>query len=144
MSAAGSFAARWTRIVAERDLDALGAILHDDVVLRSPVLHRPTEGRLAVGLVLAHVVEVLEPLRYTGVYEDGANGVVLRFTAHVAADDGRRLDVEGVDVFALDDDGRIRELTVMLRPLSALQAVGARMRDRLLDASGPGRAGPPA
>ncbi len=133
MSTAGSFAERWTRIVAERDLDALGAILCDDVVLRSPVLHRPTEGRLAVGLLLAHVVEVLEPLRYTGVYEDGGNGVVLRFTARVTADDGRALDVDGVDVFSLDGDGRVRELTVMIRPLSALQAVGARMRERLAD-----------
>ena len=133
MRAAESFAERWTRIVADRDLDALGAILRDDVVLHSPVLHRPTEGRLAVGLLLSHVVEVLEPLRYTAAYDDGADGVVLRFTARVAADDGRALDVEGVDVLALDADGRVRELTVMLRPLSAVQAVGARMRERLLD-----------
>jgi hypothetical protein len=133
MGAVVSFTERWARIVAERDLDALAAILRDDVVLHSPVLHRPTEGRLAVGLLLSHVVEVLQPFRYTGAYEDGANGVILRFTAHVAADDGRQLDVEGVDVFALDGDGRVRELTVMLRPLSALQAVGVRMRERLLD-----------
>lgn len=133
MSAAGSFAERWTRVVAEHDLDALGAILRDDVVLRSPVLHRPTEGRLAVGLLLAHVVEVLDPLRYTGVYENDGNGVVLRFTARVTADDGRALDVDGVDVFSLDGDGRVHELTVMIRPLSALQAVGARMRERLAD-----------
>lgn len=134
MGAAGSFAERWTQIVAERDLDALGVILCDDVVLHSPVLHRPIEGRPAVGVLLSHVVEVLEPLRYTADYDDGADGVVLRFTARVAADDGRELDVEGVDVFSLDAEGRVRELTVMLRPLSALQAVGARMRERLLDA----------
>jgi ketosteroid isomerase-like protein len=131
-SAAESFTERWARIVVERDLDALAAILCDDVVLHSPVLHRPTEGRLAVGVLLSHVVEVLEPLRYTGAYDDGADGVVLRFAARVTADDGRELDVEGVDVFALDADGRVRELTVLLRPLSAVQAVGARMRERLL------------
>jgi hypothetical protein len=34
-------------------------------------------------------------------------------------------------VFGLDDEGRIPTFTVMLRPLSSVQAVGARMREQL-------------
>ena len=57
--------------------------------------------------------------------------MTLQFETSVPADDGRRLEVEGVDVFGLDEEGRIASLTVMLRPLSAVQAVGARMREQL-------------
>ena len=53
------------------------------------------------------------------------------FETTVADDNGRLLEVEGVDVFRLDDAGRVTTLTVMLRPLSAVQAVGARMREQL-------------
>ncbi|MGI8864230.1 MAG: hypothetical protein ACR2JH_07510 [Solirubrobacteraceae bacterium] len=41
--------------------------------------------------------------------------------------DGRQ--VEGIDKLTFDAHGRIRELKVMLRPASALQAVGARMAE---------------
>jgi hypothetical protein len=41
--------------------------------------------------------------------------------------DGKR--VEGIDVLRFDEEGRISELKVMLRPASALQAVGARMAE---------------
>ena len=57
--------------------------------------------------------------------------MTLQFETSVLADDGRRLDVEGVDVVGLDEEGGIASLTVMLRPLSAAQAVGARMREQL-------------
>jgi hypothetical protein len=59
------------------------------------------------------------------------NGVTLQFETSVDADDGRRLEVEGVDVFRLDSEGRIASLTVMLRPLNATQAVASRMREQL-------------
>ena len=125
------FVERWKETVARRDLVALESLLADHVVFRSPVLFRPTGGRGPTTLVLAAVLEVFGELEYTHAYLDEPGGVTLQFETSVADDDGRRLDVEGVDVFRLDDTGRIVSLTVMLRPLSAVQAVGARMREQL-------------
>jgi len=49
---------------------------------------------------------------------------VLEFATEV---EGRQ--VEGIDKLTFDENGRIRELKVMLRPASALQVVGARMSE---------------
>jgi ketosteroid isomerase-like protein len=125
------FVDRWQEAVAARDLGALAELLRDDVVFRSPVVHAPTTGRGPTSLVLAAVTEVFGPLEYTHAYLDEPDGVTLEFRTSVTGDDGRRLDVDGVDVFRLDGDGRIAALTVMLRPLSATLAVGARMREQL-------------
>ena len=125
------FVERWRAVVAARDPAGLESLLAEDVCFLSPVVFRPTVGRGPTTLVLAAVLEVFGELHYTHAYLDDPGGVTLQFETSVAGDDGRRLDVEGVDVFRLDDAGRIVSLTVMLRPLSAVQTVGARMREQL-------------
>jgi hypothetical protein len=57
---------------------------------------------------------------------------ILEFATEV---DGRQ--VERIDKLTFDEDGRIRELKVMLRPASALQAVGARMAEEFARLSVP-------
>jgi hypothetical protein len=125
------FVERWKATVASRDVSALESVLDEDVEFRSPVLFRPTTGRGPTTMLLAAVLEVFGKLEYTHAYVDEPDGVTLQFETEVTGDDGRRLAVEGVDVFRLDTAGRIVSLTVMLRPLSAVQAVGARMREQL-------------
>jgi ketosteroid isomerase-like protein len=125
------FVDRWKEAVTGRDVGMLADLLREDVVFRSPVVHTPTTGRGPTSLVLAAVTEVFGALEYTHTYLDEPGGVTLEFTTSVSADDGRRLDVHGVDVFRIDGDGRIASLSVMLRPLSATLAVGSRMREQL-------------
>ena len=126
-----SFVERWKATVAARDVGALETLLAEEVEFLSPVVFRPTVGRGPTMLLLAAVLQVFGDLEYTHTYLDEPGGVTLQFETTVAGDDGRRLEVEGVDVFRLDDAGRIASLTVMLRPLSAALAVGARMREQL-------------
>jgi uncharacterized protein len=111
--------------VSARDWDTAMAQLADDVTFRSPAVHHPYEGRAAAERVLRAVAMVFEGLRYVDVLEDG-DRAVLRFTANV----GDRI-VEGVDLLTFDADGRIRELTVLLRPLSGLLAVVEAMQAAL-------------
>lgn len=99
--------------------------LRDDVVLHSPVLFRGFEGIDAVGMVLGHVAGVLEGLTYTD-EAVGDGTVVLRFKAMVG-----ELELEGIDYLTLDEDGRVADLTVFMRPMSALTAFNARMAERL-------------
>lgn len=111
--------------VESRDLAALEASLHPDVVFRSPAVFTPYEGREAVMGLLRHVVEVLADLRYTDELSgDGTRGLV--FEAHV----GDRM-VQGWDYLRVDDDGLVTELTVMMRPASGLIAVAEAMGARL-------------
>ena len=130
-TATEAFVERWEAAVASAEVAAVELLLAEDVTFRSPALFRPTTGRGPTTLVLAAVLQVFGELRYTHRYLDEPDGVTLQFETSVEADDGRRLEVEGVDIFRLDRDGMIASLTVMLRPLNATQAVAARMREQL-------------
>jgi hypothetical protein len=107
------------------DKAALAEALAADVAFRSPAIHRPYLGREAVMTVLAAAVDVLQALTYTDCVE-GPERTVLFFTARV----GER-QVEGIDALRFDARGRVQELTVMIRPLSALTAVAEGMGRRL-------------
>ena len=114
------------RLAAEaKDLEAMTAALREDVVLHSPILFRGFEGREIVIQVLTHVVATLEDFRYTDELAEG-DTVVLRFKARV----GDR-ELEGIDFLELDEDGRVAELTVFMRPMSALKAFNEQMAARL-------------
>jgi hypothetical protein len=114
------------RVAAEKkDVEMMTEALRDDVVLHSPVLFRGFEGREAVGMVLSHVAAVLEDLTYVD-EAVGDGSVVLRFKAMVGD-----LELEGVDYLTLDEDGRVADLTVFMRPMKALTAFNAQMAERL-------------
>ena len=114
------------RLAAEaKDLEAMTATLREDVVLHSPILFRGFEGREIVLGVLTHVAATLEGFRYTDELAEG-DTVVLRFKARV----GDR-ELEGIDFLELDEDGLVEELTVFMRPMSALTAFNERMAARL-------------
>jgi len=114
------------RVAAEsKDLDLLTATLREDVVLHSPILFRGFEGREIVSQVLAHVAATLEDLTYVDELVS-ENSVCLRFKANV----GDR-ELEGIDFLELDEDGKVAELTVFMRPLSALTAFNEQMKARL-------------
>ena len=115
--------------IEARDVEALEALLAEDVVFRSPAVHKPYEGKLATSVVLRAVMRVFEDFRYTR--EIGAADSpdsVLVFEARV----GDRT-VEGADFLHLRDDGLIDDFRVMIRPLSGLNAVVAAMQAALPD-----------
>lgn len=114
--------------IEARDLDAVLELLADDVVFRSPAVFKPYEGRETVGTILATVAQVFEDFRYTD--ELAGEGVhALLFEARV----GDR-ELQGMDLIRPDADGRIAELTVMVRPASGLVALAERMGPALATA----------
>lgn len=123
------------RAAEAKDLELLIETLREDVVLHSPILFRGFEGREVVSTVLTHVAATLEGLTYTDELVEG-NTVALRFKATV----GDR-ELEGIDFLELDEDGRVAELTVFMRPLSALTRFNEQMADRL--AAAPAAPAPP-
>jgi hypothetical protein len=113
------------RAAEAKDVALMTATLREDVVLHSPILFRGFEGRDAVGFVLTHVAATLEDLTYVDEIA-GERSVCLRFKAKVGD-----LELEGIDFLDLDDEGRVAELTVFMRPLSAITAFNEQMKQRL-------------
>jgi hypothetical protein len=113
------------RAAEAKDVELMVETLREDVVLHSPILFRGFEGRETVAAVLTHVAATLEDLTYTDELTEG-DTVALRFKATV----GDR-ELEGIDFLELDEDGRVAELTVFMRPLSALTRFNELMTERL-------------
>ena len=119
------------RAASTGDAALMAGILAHDVAFFSPAVHRPYEGHHAVMTVLAAALRVLHPLEYIDAVVSDERAVLF-FRAEV---DGKR--VEGIDALRFDDEGRVRELLVMIRPLSALNAVVEAMA-RELSGAAPG------
>ena len=100
------------------DIAGLGELLAPDVEFRSPAVYGPYHGREPVVALLCVVAGVFEDFRYVSEWRDGST-TILRFEARV----GDR-ELEGVDILEAED-GRVTRFTVMIRPLSGLQALAA-------------------
>jgi len=108
-------------------MSKLAAIVHPDAVFRSPMAHAPYKSAPALTLVLGTVIQVFEDFTYhRELFSDDGLSVVLEFSARV----GDR-QLKGIDLIRFDDDGKIVEFEVMVRPMSGLQALGAEMGKRL-------------
>ena len=114
------------RAAAEsKDFSAADELLTPDISFRSPAVYKPYEGREAVGMILAAVVQVFEDFRYTDQVETG-DTAALAFSARV----GDR-ELEGIDLLRFDGEGKVRELSVYVRPLSGLNALAEAMGRKL-------------
>ena len=107
------------------DVAALADLLAEDVEFRSPAVYKPYHGRDTVLALLGVVAQVFENFRYAAEWNDGRT-TILCFVANV----GDR-ELQGVDILEHGEDGRVERFTVMIRPLSGLQAVVAAIERRL-------------
>ena len=111
--------------IRNRDAEAVRAALADDVTFRSPVLAGPHEGKELVATILTEgAMKVFEDFRYRDRFESG-DAAALIFAARVAD-----RDVDGLNLLRFDAAGKVRELTVMVRPLSGLRALAEAMERR--------------
>lgn len=113
----------WHDIVRTRDLKALDALLADDVVFHSPVVHTPQIGKVVTLQYLSAAFYVLFNESFQYVRETtSAHDAILEFTVDI---DG--ISVNGVDMLKWNDEGQIIEFKVMIRPLKAIQIIHQKM-----------------
>lgn len=116
---------RFKAAAEAKEFSSVDELFAEDTVFFSPVVFKRYEGREAIALLLAAVVEVFEDFRYMDQLESGDTAVLV-FKARV----GER-EVDGVDILRFDSDGMIRELMVMVRPMSGMNALAEAMQARL-------------
>ena len=119
--------AQWHAMLDKGDLRALPELLATEAVFRSPMAHTPYPGAPVVAMILNTVFQVFEDFTYHRelASADGLN-VVLEFSARVGAK-----QLKGIDMIRFNEEGKIVEFEVMVRPMSALQALGDEMGRRL-------------
>jgi hypothetical protein len=113
----------WHQIVSSRDAKGLDALLADDVVFLSPVVHTPQAGKAITTRYLAAALHVFfnESFRYVREIA-GPRDAVLEFEVEI---DG--IAVNGIDMLKWNDEGRIVEFKVFIRPLKAVNLIHQKM-----------------
>ena len=115
--------AHWHQLVRERNPRGLDRLLADQVVFHSPVVHTPQAGKAVTTQYLTAAFHVFfnETFRYVREVV-GDRDAVLEFQVEI---DG--IMVNGVDMIRWDDEGKIVEFKVMLRPLKAINLIHQKM-----------------
>lgn len=123
----------WHALIEARDPSRLDALLADDAVFHSPVLHTPQHGKPLVKGYLAAAIGILGQASFHYVREVvGDRDAVLEFEVEL---DG--LLVNGVDLIRWNDQDQITDFKVMVRPLKAINLLHQLMAAQL-------QKGPPA
>jgi len=117
----------WHQLVATKDAEGLNRILADNVVFHSPVVHTPQAGKPITTLYLTAALHVLnnDTFKYLREVVSG-NNAVLEFQTVI---DG--ISINGVDMITWDEEGRINDFKVMIRPLKAINLVHRMMGEML-------------
>ena len=125
--------ARWHAYMESGgDAAALSAIIADDCVFHSPVVHTPQAGK---PIVMAYLIAASHTLgndsfHYVRELVDG-DDMMLEFVTEM---DG--ITVNGVDIIRWNSEGKIRDFKVMVRPLKAINKVWEMMGAELAKAKG--------
>jgi len=120
--------AHWHRVAENGStIEDLTAILHEDAVFHSPVVHTPQRGRPIVIAYLSAAGQTLgnKTFEYVREVASGRN-LVLEFQTEMEG-----IQVNGVDIITFDDEGLITDFKVMIRPLKAVNKVWEMMGRQL-------------
>ncbi|MDY0780834.1 hypothetical protein [Tenacibaculum sp. IB213877] len=119
--------ANWHKFVETRNTSSLGEFIDDNAVLYSPVVWTPVEGKFMVTMYLMAAAKIIanDNFKYVREVADDENAV-LEFETEI---DG--ITVEGVDMVKFTDEGKLKEIKVMIRPLKAVHIVHQKMGEYL-------------
>jgi hypothetical protein len=116
---------KWHEFVETQNAEILDGILDENVKFHSPFVWKPKDGKALTTKILTTVTTVFENFYYVREIF-GANDWALEFEAKIG-----ELTLRGIDLIKLDDEGKIVDFEVMIRPANALQILGMEMSKRL-------------
>lgn len=118
---------RWHEVVRTKDLAALAALVSEDAVFESPVVHTPQQGKAITVKYLAGALSVLnnDSFRYLNTWT-ALDSAVLEFATEI---DG--ITINGVDLIWWNEAGLITRFKVMIRPLKAINLLHRLMGEKL-------------
>jgi len=127
MNTAKDLIQKWHEVLKNDDQGLLENLIADDAVFSSPVVFTPMEGKEITMMYLSAAGQSfnMEKFKYTKEIHDGMNSV-LEFETYI--DD---ISVNGVDIIEWNEEGKIVNFKVMIRPFKAVQKVQQKMVEAL-------------
>jgi hypothetical protein len=131
---------KWYEVIKSDNPDKYNEILAEDCVFYSPVVYTPQRGReltkmylMAAGGVFGgedspkEILDETSPSKFKYIKEIiGENSAVLEFESEI---DG--IYVNGIDLISWNEENKITEFKVIVRPLQAVNKLHQQMQDML-------------
>ena len=114
---ANAFLTDWHVTVARKDRARIAEALADDVTIGPPPYWKKLEGKDVVAHLLGIVVNTIEGFTYHREWINGRE-LALEFRGKIGD-----FELQGIDLITLDDQNRIQNLDVLIRPLRAATAL---------------------
>ena len=127
MNTAKDLIQKWHEVLKNDDQGLLENLIADDAIFSSPVVFTPMEGKEITLMYLSAAGKSfnMEKFQYTKEIHDGMNSV-LEFETYID-----EISVNGVDIIEWNEDGKIANFKVMIRPFKAVQKVQQKMVEAL-------------
>ena len=118
---------KWHEVVKGDEPELLDKLLAENAVFSSPVVFKPLEGKAITMMYLQAAGDSfnMEKFKYTKEIHDGLHSV-LEFETYI--DD---ISVNGVDIIEWNQEGKIINFKVMIRPYQAVLKVQEKMVEAL-------------
>ncbi len=113
----------WHEVVKSKSSDQLQQLVADDAVFHSPLVHTPQAGKPLTVAYLTAAMHVLanDSFHYVREVSEGPHSI-LEFALELEG-----IAVNGVDMITWNDEGKIIDFKVMIRPYKAIETVRTRM-----------------
>ena len=121
------FLEQWYQGYRSDDPEFLDSILDESVVFTSPIVFNPIEGKAMTKMYLmgAGITFNMDKFSYVREVLDGLD-VILEFETFID-----NIAVNGVDMIRWNEEGRIIDFKVMVRPLQAIHKLQEKMTEAL-------------
>ena len=118
---------KWHDVVSTRSISKLSELWADDIVFHSPVVHTPQKGKKLTFLYLSAALKVFSNDSFQYVREVvNEKETLLEFEVEI---DG--VLVNGIDMISWNDEGKITDFKVMIRPLKGVNIIHQKMGELL-------------
>jgi hypothetical protein len=127
MKSTHAYLEKWHQGLKSQDQNFLDEILDVECIFTSPIVFKPIEGKEMSKLYLMGAGQTFDMDRFKYVRElvDGLD-CVLEFETFIGD-----ISVNGVDIIRWNENGKIIDFKVMIRPLQAIHALQEKMSESL-------------
>ncbi|WP_298782118.1 hypothetical protein [uncultured Polaribacter sp.] len=117
----------WHQFLETRNIDGLKNLIADEAVLYSPVVFTPIKGKFMVSMYLTAAAKIIANGYFKYIREvcDEENAL-LEFETEISD-----VSVNGIDMIKFNEEGQLKEIKVMIRPLKAINIVHQKMGEYL-------------
>ena len=114
---------KWHKAVESRDISVLDEILAENVEFHSPVIWTPQKGTTITKMYLYAAMHIIgnQEFKYTREVVSNQHAC-LEFTTIING-----ITVNGIDIMTFDQEGKISEFKVMVRPLKGMMILKDKM-----------------